>query len=466
LIAARLALMTFALLLAGGCASQETGFAITDATVINPRAANVTEDMTVVVRNGRIATVQSATAPLPRAVRTIDGRGGYLIPGLWDAHVHLSKLGSNSLALFVANGVTGVRDMGSNLPELMVWRTDIEAGRLVGPLIMVSGSMIESRENLDRMRNSGGVEAADRQRIGVGDPEEGRAAVRTLADAGINQIKMRTSPDIETFIAVSEEAGRRNLPFAAHALFAPEEILAAGLDSVEHYLVLPPLELSGVGEEERRTLFSRMAAARLHMSNTAINFQGLTTPYETGLAILDNGAEHNDPLRKYVCGYLIDDWREQLEESRVAQYEALLPLLPIFYREQREMFEEGVPLLAGTDSAVMFVYPGFSLHDELELMATDMGFAPMDVLRIATNGVPAYWDRESQMGGIEPGQLADLVLLNANPLEDISNTRRIRGVLTQGQWRDRAALDQLLLDVEEDSKSDCNRGSNAGRRKE
>lgn len=465
-----LARVVAAALVLAGCATSVRplrltpgAVAIVDATVINPRAGTVAEHMTVVVDNGVIVAIQPAAVPLSAGFRRVDGRGRYLIPGLWDAHVHLSKLGPNALALLVANGVTGVRDMGGNLAELAAWRANIAGGRLVGPRILISGPMLESQSNIDRMRQSGGVELVGRQRIGVASPEQGRAAVRELADAGVDQIKMRTTPDLETFAAVADEAHRRRLPFAAHAIATPDQMVAVGLDSVEHYVSMPPLALTNLDPEDRRMLFRRMAASGLHFSNTAANIAHLLTPREAGARVLDNAADHSDPLRRYVCGYLIEDWREQLEEAEGAHLEALSALLPAFYAELREMHDEGVPLLAGTDAAVMFVYPGFSMHEALSIMVNDAGLSPMETLNIATNGVAAYFDRESEWGGVEPGLSADLVLLDANPLESIANTRRISGVMARGVWFDRAALDELLRGVEADSGSRCLGGSQAGR---
>lgn len=457
-----LAAVALAVLLCA-CATSNDASAIAGVTVINPRQGSVAQNKTVLVRNGRIEAIHPASAAVPRRANVIDGRGKFLIPGLWDAHVHLGKLGPNALSLFIANGVTGVRDMGSNLAELKTWRSEIESGSRVGPRMMISGPMIESQANLDRMLKDGGVEPAERQRIGVASPEEGRAAVRGLAAAGVDQIKMRSSPDAATFAAVSDEARRQNLPFAAHNLAEPEVMLQVGLSSVEHYLSLPPLATLGVSETARRSLFQRMAKADFHVSNTAANLKPLMTPYEMGRAIVQKTAESNDPLRKYVCGYLVADWGEQVEESRTSQMSQFAPLLPIFYAELHEMFDEKVPLLAGTDAAVMFVYPGFSLHDELEIMVREVHLAPMDVLRIATNGVPAYWKRDSTMGGIERGQVADLVLLNADPLADIANTRRIEGVMSNGHWFGRAALDRLLKDVELDGAAACTGGSTLAR---
>jgi imidazolonepropionase-like amidohydrolase len=441
--------------------SSASTYAIVDTTVINPRRASIAPHSTVVVRNGVIRAVQSASVPLPRGSRRIDGRERFLIPGLWDAHTHLSKTGSQSLALFIANGVTGVRDMGGNLDELLSWKHQIAQGTLVGPTMMISGPMIEARSNLARMAREAGVEAFERQRIGVADAREGRAAVRRLARAGVDQIKMRTSPDIATFTAIAQEADRHRLPFAAHPSGRTEDMLATGVDSLEHLLERAPTERS---EQQRLALFRQLAAKNIHVSNTLVNIQSLLTPYSLGKAILASATHEADPRRKYICGYLLRDWAEQVKENRDSPFRQLLPTLADYTLVLKDMQQLGIPLLAGSDAGVMFVYPGFSMHDELELMVRDAGLAPMDVLRIATVGVPSYFQRQGSMGSIEPGQAADLVLLDADPLTDIRHLRKIRGVMAHGRWFDRTALNKLMANVERDARGSCKGGSRAGRK--
>jgi imidazolonepropionase-like amidohydrolase len=444
--------------LAHGSSHRRADHGGTDTTVINPRRGIVSPHTTVLIRDGRIVSVRPAAAKLPRGTRHIDGRGKYLIPVLWDAHTHIGKTGANSLSLLLANGITGIRDMGSNLAETLAWSREIATGRRAGPRIRTSGPMLEARSNIERMRREETVEDVDRQRIGVANPKEARAAVQALARAGVHQIKMRTTPDLATFRAVADEAAKRGLPFAAHPAGPLEEMIDSGLDSLEHFLTVPPLETN---EAERRALFRRLAGAKLRVTNTFTVYRGVMTPYEQGRAILAGAP--GDPNRKYICGYLLKDWAEQLDESRQGGFGAFEPMLPHFYRDFREMHEEGVALLAGSDAAVMFTYPGFSLHDQLELMAGEMKLAPMDVLRIATDGLPAYFGESAQAGAIEAGQAADLVLLDADPLAAIGNTRRIRGVMAQGRWFGRSALDRLLRRVERDSAGSCKGGSTAGR---
>ncbi len=156
---------------------------------------------------------------------------------------------------------------------------------------------------------------------------------------------------------------------------------------------------------------------------------------------------------------MIADWREQAEELKdpdtIAAYGSFRKQLPEMQRNLREMRAAGVEFLAGTDVAVLLMYPGFSLHDELQKLVLDAGFTPMDVLRIATSNVAAFYGEETQFGAIEAGEAADLVLLDSDPLADIQNTKKIRGVMARGRWFDRAALDTLLREVAQAAGSGC-----------
>jgi hypothetical protein len=281
--------------------------------------------------------------------------------------------------------------------------------------------------------------------------------VKRLAQEGVDHIKMRTTPDVNTFRAVAVEAMQQKLPFAAHPIASPQELMQVGLRSVEHLLAFPPVDGT---QAERRAFFQKMVQSRLFMSDTGVNLDGLTAlPYAEVKRRVEDTAGKLDARRRYVCGYLIADWREQAEELREPEtakaYQAVRKQLPEHYRNIREMREAGVQFLAGTDTAVVLIYAGFSLHDELQKMVRDFGFTPMEVLRIATSNVAAFYGEERQFGALAAGQPADLVLLDADPLIDIQNTRKIRGVMAQGRWFDRAALDNLLQQIEQAASSGC-----------
>jgi imidazolonepropionase-like amidohydrolase len=427
---------------------------VADVTVINPRQSTVEAHQNVVIEGERIVAVVPASSPLVKDARVVRGKGRFLIPGLWDAHVHLTKAGILSLPLFVANGVTGVRDMGSDLSEISAWRSLIATGRLIAPRMKSSGPILESRSTVERMKREGTVEPVDRIRLGLADPDDARRAIDSLAAAGVDHIKMRSAPDLQTFVAAAEAAQRHRLPLAVHPIASPEELIRAGVRSVEHLLAYPPL--STLSDTDRRALFRRMAQTGMYISNTMVNIDGLVaTPYDRAQRILDDVSGTIDQRRRYVCGYLIQDWREQVEEARDSAYEELRKALPNVYRDFREMRQENVQFLGGTDVGVVFMYPGFSLHDELEQLVRNVGFTPMQALAIATTGVPRFYGETGAIGAVAPGQIADLLLLDANPVADIRNTRRIRAVSVGGRWLNRGELDQLLGDVARSARTGC-----------
>jgi hypothetical protein len=434
--------MHLAMLLGLAAALLSAQLAITHVTVIDPRSRKVMPNTTVVIKGGSITRVGSDTYP-PRRHRIIDGRNQFLIPGLWDCHVHLTKAGASSLPLFIANGVTSVRDMGSDPVEVLQWRREIEVGRRIGPRIKTPGRILESRANVARMLSEKTVEPVARIRQPVGNPEEARQAVAELKGLGVDFLKIRTVADPETFEAIVKSAKDAGLALTGHPLASPLELIGK-FKSVEHFLAFPPLSAP---EADRRKLFRSMREAGLWMSSTAVNFDGsILVPYDKAKALLDDREGKLDARRKYIGGYLLEDWQEQVEERRDAKdyVDSARVLLKALYRDLHEMHQEGVKLLAGTDVGVALIYPGFHLHEELAIYARHAAVEPMEILRIATHNPAEFFNEQDKLGGIAPGQAADLVLLDRNPLVDITNTASIRAVVFQGKWFDRKQLDRLL----------------------
>jgi len=434
--------------------------AITNVTAIDPCRGVAVARRTIVIEAGRIRAVEAAAAAVPAGAQVIDGTAKFVIPGLWDSHVHLTKAGVSSLPLFVANGVTAVRDVGSDLRELQGWRDRIDAGTLVGPRIRTSGPMLESKGNVERMLREGTVEPVARLRIGIGDAADAREVVDRLAAQRADLIKIRSITDVATLRAVAGAAKRHHLPLATHPVVSPDELLQAGVRSVEHFVAYPPLD--GRTSADRRALFVRMAAAGMFLSTTMVNVDGIILmPYEEAARRLADTGGTLDTRRKFVCGYLLEDWREQIQEKKGESLDAFRKDLRGLMRDMKEMYEAHVRFLAGTDLGVAFMYPGFSLHDELEFLVQRIGVRPLDALRAATVNPAAFFAKEKD-GCLSAGSVADLVLLNADPLADIRHTRRIVGVMTADRWWDRAALDRLLSGVEADVKHSCGGAATGG----
>jgi len=436
------ALMTLALT-AGACRAQAT-LVFRNVAVVDLDGGTVRPDMIVEVANGRVTRVEPAAgrpAPPSAQATVVDGRGKFLIPGLWDSHVHLTKLGAAGLPAFVANGVTSVRDMGSDLAEVLQWRREIESGARPGPRIKTAGQILETRANVERMKREATVEPVDRLRIPIGTPAEAQAAVARLARAGADLLKVRSVADVATLRVLVDAARVHGLSLTGHPVAPPDTLIDLPMGSVEHLLTFPPLTSPPA---ERRALFERMRDAKVWMGTTTVNVEGsILVPYQTAIARL-----RTDPLGRFVSRYLASDWLEQVEEKKLpeaatatAAYKRELPNL---LRDLREMHAAGVSFLAGSDAAVAFMYPGFSLHGELESLVQSVGLKPVEALRAATVNPAAFFGLERELGAIRPGYRADFVLLNGNPMEDIRRTRQIAGVARDGRWFDRAALDALL----------------------
>ena len=412
-----------------------------NVSIVDLDAGVVRSGMVVEISNGRITRVAPAVGARPGNATIVDGTSRFLIPGLWDAHVHLTKLGEGSLSLFLANGVTSVRDMGSDLEEVLRWRREIESGRRPGPRIKTPGQILESRGNVERMKREATVEPVDRLRLPVGTPDEGRAAVFRLSSAGADFLKIRTVADAATLTAIADAARARGLKLTGHPVGPPDALIQARMASVEHVLTFPPLD-SPV--DERRALFERLRIAGVRMGSTTVNLENsVLVPYDTALTRLQS-----DPLKRYVSRYLAADWAEQVEEKKgpdaARGLESYIKALPAALRDFREMHAAGVKFLAGSDAAVVFIHPGVSLHGELESLVRNVGLSPAEALQAATINPAEFFGLERELGAVRPGYLADLVLLEANPLTDIRATQGIVGVTRNGQWFDRRALDGLL----------------------
>lgn len=421
--------------------------ALVGMTVIDGTGGPARPDMTVVVRDGRIEAVGPAREiEVPADAARIEATGRTLIPGLWDMHAHLTKVGPTALPLFLANGVTGVRDMGSDFAEVARLRNEIAAGgRLGPPRIFTSGPILESAENMARMRRDQVVEPFERVRAAVADTADAARVVDSIAALGVDYLKIRTFASPETFAALSASARRVGLPLVGHTFgLTPEQLLESGMKSIEHFMF--PL-LDDRTEAERMAVFRRLAEAGVAMVTTGVvGRESLFLPLERQAAVVADSAGEVDPRRRYVSEWLLADWREQLVE-RQADPQDLSGIVASSTRNLNEMRRAGMRILPGTDSGVLLIYPGFHLHDELEILVESGGMTPMEALVAATRSSAEYMGATDSMGTIEKGKVADMVLLDADPLVDIGRTKEIAGVVAAGRWYDRAGLDEVLESV-------------------
>jgi len=433
-----------------------------DVTVVDVRTGALQPGQTVIVEGNHIASVEpSRSAKYPQNARVVDCRGLFLIPGLWDMHVHLvfgdwfPGAREISLPLFVANGVTGVRDMGSELAVVQGWRKEIEAGRLTGPRIFTAGPMLDGPK--PRFPSS----------VAIATPEDGRRAVASLKRQGADFIKLQSLIPRDAVFAIAEAARKEGIPFEGHVpdSVRASEMSAAGMKSFEHLIGI--FEGSSSAEDdflkgnktEGRFLATyepaRAAALAAMLAKHQI-WQCPTLVWERGGNLLDANASDlsKDERVKYVpASWEEKTWKRFTEEITQGYGTDDLTIRKRFVEKELDvvgmLHKAGVPFLAGTDTpAGVHIFPGYSLHEEMQRFVA-AGFTPLEALQTATIHPARFFGIEDRAGTIERGKLADLVLLSANPLEDITNTQKIAGVIANGRYYGHAEIEKMIAGVED-----------------
>lgn len=424
---------------------------IQNVTVIAMTSAPPAVNQTVIIRDGRIAEILGGLTELrlPAGARVVDGTGKFLIPGLFDMHVHTSKTRASALALYVYAGVTTVRDQGSEHTEVLRWRREINNGVRIGPRMLIAGPYLESLRNIERMRRDppeSRVEPFERARIPIGSPADAQRVIDSLATLELDHFKVRTVQDSATYIALAQAAHAHGKRLTGHVVFtSPGLFLEAGQDGIDHGF---PVTIDSLPSNERMQFWRELAKRDVGVVPT------LVTVTESGFrpvshlqALLKDTTGALHPLRPYLSAFLLADWKEQADEVTPQRVAYFRQAWPVGLKHIREMQQMGVRIMAGSDVAVLNVFPGASLHEELRLLVDSVGMSPMDALASATRR-PAEWlGLADSVGTITPGKMADLVLLDEDPLQDISNTRRIAAVVLRGRLFQRTELDALLVEV-------------------
>jgi imidazolonepropionase-like amidohydrolase len=424
----------------------ESSLALTHVTVIDGEASTPRRDQTVIIRGNRIVTVApSRSARVPADARVVEGRGKFLIPGLWDMHVHTAVVGGrNVLALYVANGVTGVRDMAGDWATLTALRDDIAHGRLVGPRIMASGPYLEGGD-------------VPIPHILARTPDEALAGVDSLVRLGVDFVKVHSQLTREAYFAIARRARERGIAFAGHV---PRVVGAAnasdsGQRSIEHLLAIPapctPAEsialhprfsvqgaLGRCSSQDLAPLYARFTRNNTWVTPTFVaQYEIAAWP---GRAVPGDSLAHYlpDSLRRYVAQIfpMPDSIPPGADSVGLAMFVKRLAQVVTMHRA-------GVHILTGTDAPLRNSPPGFGLHEEFVLLARG-GLSAFEIIRAATLEPARFFGMLDSAGTIAPGKLADLVLLDANPLLDIRNTRRIAAVVANGRLYDATDRERLL----------------------
>ena len=448
-------------------ARERADVLIRHAAVVDIEHARIISDQAIAIEGDTIRAIgpDRSLARKFAAPRTIDATGKFVMPGLWDMHVHfggeqLIEENKALLPLYVAFGVTTVRDCAEDIsPSVLEWRSGVAEGRLLGPTIYTSGPKLEGHKPIWK----GTIE--------VGTPAEVDAALDRLQAMKVDFVKITDNTlKPEIFLYALKAAKSRGLKTSAHTPYALtiEQAAAAGLNSVEHldYLIK-------AGSPQEASIGADYAAKKLSYGEASDKFVETFDPnyaaqeyrrlaelgvYVTPtlnmsriLAYLDREDHSRDAALAYIGPGLRKSYEWRIEraakatsaqvEARHREYELSLKVLPM-------LRDAGIPILAGTDAGYLnsFNYPGEGLHEELERYV-EAGLTPQQALVTATITGPAFLGRRDRYGGLADGKAADILVLNTNPLSDVRATRDIRGVVLHGKWLDRAALDKLLADT-------------------
>lgn len=438
-----------------------------DATLVDVAAGRLVKGQAVVTRGDRIlAVVDAKKLGQYKARKTLSLKGRYLIPGLWDSHVHfgggeaLIDENRQLLPLYLAHGITAVRDCAGDLSDTVLqWRDDIAARKLLGPTILASGAKLEGYKPLWKGTQE------------VGTPAEVTQALDKLGSDRADFVKItENTMRADIYLDALRQAKARGLPSSAHlhGQVTLDQAAEAGLGTLEHmnYLLraATPREaeltaqvvsgaitarsaaeqsLASYDEATARAAFKRLAARGTAVVPT-LSVIRIT-------AYLDQDDHANDDYLKYIGPKLRQtyDWRVKRAALdgpdaiayRHASYEKTAALLPL-------LAEAGVEIVAGTDAGFLnsFDYPGQALHDEMAVYVRS-GLTPAQALRSAVIAGPRFLGKLDRYGTLAEGKVADIVVLKANPLEDIAATRQIDAVVTQGRLLDRRRLDAMLAEV-------------------
>jgi imidazolonepropionase-like amidohydrolase len=400
-------------------ASSDAGrIALTDVTVVPMDRDTVIPNQTVLVEDGRIAWIEdAATAVVPAAAERLDGTGRYLMPGLIDMHAHLmTEAGAeHDLILELAAGVTTVRIMWGSEGDLR-WRDQIGDGAMLGPSLFVASPGLEG--NPPYWPGSVVVES----------DAEARDAVRSMHAAGYDFLKVYNRLQLAPYLAILDEADAVGLRVVGHV---PQALTAdfaidSGQHSIEHFSRYAA-EVTTTGGWTGEIDGSRLAALidRLRLAGTwscpTLTVQVRKQSQVAGIKANPLYALVSEPMREWLDSNLT----QPSAADRTAEDATRRKLL-------KELDDAGIPVLVGTDTGVLYVLPGFSIHEELQAFA-EAGLTPYRVLRAATISAAAALDR-SDRGAVVAGMRADLLLLDSNPLTDVGNVNRRVGVMVNGRW--------------------------------
>lgn len=444
----------------------EEAVVIQNVNVLTPAGDRFISGQTVYLDQGQIVSVDSTFVQKP-SQKVIDGTGKFLIPGLTDAHIHLFK-SPNDLLLYVANGVTQIRELIGE-PAHLKWREQIRKGKRIGPDMYVASPRLGTFSRMEGwfMSWSQGFD-------NIRNPRVAKRAVKKYKKMGYDGIKIYSHLSKESYDALCETANVIDMPIMGHVPFQVglEDIYRSGQSDIAHFEEIMNALNREFGYFHAETAPEFLAYVDAHCEEVARQL----IEHDITVTTTVWGTQHLVP-QKFNLEETLQQVELEYENPGISEWSTMVPQgglgwLPNVNRYQlphglthdqmegrkahweayaaaeeliaRKFIQYGVKMMTGTDANLPVRVPGFTLHDEFESLNA-LGMTPSQVLQSST-AIPADW-MHNNTGRIQAGQKANLVLLDENPLENISNTRKINTVILGGKVFDRATLDAMLAAV-------------------
>ncbi len=446
-----------ALLAAGAChvpsratgdgpASPDRTVVITHANVITPGVDTAAHDMTVIVRGRFIRTVgKTSDVAIPADATVMDAHGMYLVPGLWDMHTHvLEEGGAYAMSQYVSRGITGVRDMGSHFEVVDSLRRAAARGTFLAPRVLAAGPMIENAAAMKGILAHASHDdslRASHERLLLATPDHATHSVDSLAALGVDMIKARDFTDAPTYWAIANAARRHGLSLVGHAPFglpvSPAALADSGQRSMEHWFF--PLDLFTIPAADYARIVSAYATHGTALTPTLGAWRQHRFTVDSLSSLLASALRDE---RARTAPLLVAHWRKDIADRQtevdgkpatVAQLAGWNRVLDEFGRQTARLAADGMPILAGSDLPFAR-YPGDALIDELVYLVREAAFTPSRALVAATTAPARLLRMQDSIGTLQPNMIADLVLLEANPLTNIENLRGVAAVMQAGTW--------------------------------
>lgn len=438
----------------GQVKSSPNMYAISNVAVVDVENGAVLHDQTVLIVEDRIEKVVSRKKlTIPEGTQIIDGKGLYLMPGLVDAHVHYFDAKTFG-PLMVAHGVVMVRDMGNTNKQALTLREKLKKGEILGPEMMTTGKILD-----------GVPPFIPPISVGCKTPEQGREAVRKQIKAGVDQIKVYSRLETDVFLAIVDESHKHGVKPVGHVPESVyiEDAAAVGQRSCEHLFGFGKVIAKLLGEPVKLETGGMGTDVEYFMRLDEVNKKELEKVLheirDSGMAVcptilvLKHGAHMKEilagdyPRLEYVSSMIKGIWKMfwGLSEQNTELAGKVWPYMQKFLYE---LHLAEVTLMVGTDLLFPGIIAGYSVHEEMELWQ-EAGLPPAEILRSASIVPAEFLGLDNNIGTVSEGKTASLVLVRANPLEDIRNADKIEGVFLRGRYFSRADLDQLLQQTKE-----------------